>query len=101
MLALVALLTAVVGTGTALAIADRRDPEITEPAAEEIPLALDRIQPGAATERDVRAEFGRPTEVLPGIGNTDRCLRYTNLPYNQRAYRFCFERGVLRLLSAQ
>ena len=81
-------------------IADRREPEITEPKANEIAPQLDRVQPGAS-DRQVRAAFGEPDEVVRNAPGSDYCLRYENLPSNQPAYRFCFEGGRLEVIAAQ
>ena len=100
MLALFLGLTVAAAVISAFVIADRRAPEVTEPKASEIAPELDRIRPGAS-DREVRAAFGAPDEVVRNAPGSDYCLRYQNLPSVQPAYRFCFQGGKLELISPQ
>ena len=93
-------LTVVVFVVAGVVIADRADPDKTDPKALEIAPQLDRVQPGA-TEQQVREAFGEPEEVVNDFGGSERCLFYENLPSNQPAYRFCFSGGKLEQVSPQ
>jgi hypothetical protein len=94
MVLMLAVLVAVTLGVAALAIAARKDDRAERKGSHTYPPAIDRLEPGAKTDR-VRRLLGRPDSQRSGPSAGQRCWLYRDLPASRTSYELCFQGGRL------